>query len=172
MEYANPATPRRRTHRHSALSSEETPPVDRVFCVCRIAETGPPWRDWNPRATAPRFLGDLSRADHPRRYEVHAHDFRQNRHRVHRHALALGRPDDCLYGARWRSPRAGGSRRAQASPEFGLRRAGVAGVASTRPGDRTISAREWERGEALRPSRIRSVAGRAFWGSRGIDLSA
>jgi hypothetical protein len=33
------------------------------------------------------------------------------------------------------------SRRAQASPEFGLRRAGVAGVASTRPGDRTISAR-------------------------------
>jgi predicted GNAT family acetyltransferase len=27
-------------------------------------------------------------------------------------------------------------------------------------------------GKALRPSRIRSVAGRAFWASRGIDLSA
>jgi hypothetical protein len=31
---------------------------------------------------------------------------------------------------------------------------------------------EWEHGKALRPSRIRSVAGRAFWASRGIDLSA
>jgi len=31
---------------------------------------------------------------------------------------------------------------------------------------------EWERGNAQRPSRVRSVAGRAFWASRGIDLSA
>jgi GNAT superfamily N-acetyltransferase len=31
---------------------------------------------------------------------------------------------------------------------------------------------EWEQGQALRPSQARSVKGRAFWASRGIDLSA
>jgi hypothetical protein len=31
---------------------------------------------------------------------------------------------------------------------------------------------EWEHGGAVRASRARSVAGGAFWASRGIDLSA
>ena len=31
---------------------------------------------------------------------------------------------------------------------------------------------ECEHGKALHPGRVRGVAGRAFWASRGIDLSA